>query len=439
VRTAVTRADRRRRRHQAALRLWRAAPLGAAACLALAAIGRLAGWPSIVSLSILAAAAAALSVYVFVSGRPRPVSDDIAAAIDADASLGGELRSASWFADRERQDEWIDLHLARAAERLERTDWSELYPPVRAPRARAATAALVLGTVAVALLFPEYTGLRSRADAQTRAAQTDPNQLPEDLQQALEELFAAAEAGTLDEMATRLSTEQMQELLTKLRELRDVDALKDLSHNLNPDVEGVPKEASQEMKELAERLRKMGEINTNIAEFRKSVEELAKNLSDAAAAEEAEMENARKAPANDEAGDVSQTSNANAPNEPVIQSLKESQAAAGANSVVMMSNKDANAAGPPGMGVGGASGSASGEAKPTNIEAALRQETIEASADTKGPNVEAQVRRKTEQGQATSTFTHGAAGQSDRSRAAAPPPVPEQRRSEIQRYFIRKQ
>lgn len=432
-------ADRRRRRHQATRQLWRAAPLGAAACLALAAVGRLAGWPSIVSLSILATSALTLCIYVFVASRPRPVSDEIAAAIDADGSLGGELRSASWFAARESKDEWIDFHLARAAERLERTNWSELYPPIRAARARAATAALMAGTIAVALLFPEYAGLRSRADAQTTAGQHIPDQLPEDLQQALEELLAAAEAGTLDELASRLSTKEMQQLLSKLRELRDVEALKELSHNLNPDAEGAPKESSEEMKDLAARLRKMGEINPDIAEFRKSVDELAKNLSDAATAEEAEMENARKAPATDESGDMTQTSNANAPNEPVIQSLKESQSAAGANSVVMMSNKDANAAGPPGFGVGGASGSANGEANATNIEAALRQETIEASADTKGPNVEAQVRRKTEQGQATATFTHGTAGPSDRSRAAAPPPVPEERRSDIQRYFIRKQ
>jgi hypothetical protein len=135
---------------------------------------------------------------------------------------------------------------------------------------------------------------------------------------------------------------------------------------------------------------------------------------------------------------LQQASSASSPNEPTIQSLKESQAAAGADSVIMMSNKDANAAGPPGFGVGG-SGSTSGQAKPTNIEAALRQETIEASADTDGPNVEAEVRRKTEQGQASASFTRGAAGQSDRSRATAPPTVPEGRRSDIQRYFIRKQ
>ena len=48
------------------------------------------------------------------------------------------------------------------------------------------------------------------------------------------------------------------------------------------------------------------------------------------------------------------------------------------------------------------------------------------------------LRRKTEQGRSTVGFTQGAAGQFDKSRAAAPPPVPEARRSGVQSYFVRK-
>ena len=51
----------------------------------------------------------------------------------------------------------------------------------------------------------------------------------------------------------------------------------------------------------------------------------------------------------------------------------------------------------------------------------------------------APVRRKTEEGQATAAFTNSAAGKSDRSRASAPPDVPESRRIDVQRYFTRKQ
>ena len=386
---------------------------------------------------MLAAALAVVCVYLFLNSRPRHVSDAAAAAIDADASLAGELRSAGWFATNEKDDAWVDLHLERAANRLEAANWPALYPPVRAPRARAATAVLVVATLAVAVLFPEYTGLRSLS-AETTAKRTPPVTLPEDLQQALEQLLAAAEEGTLDGQSALLSSAEMKELLAKLRELRDTEALKELSHAMSPDAEDVPQRSAQEMKALADRLRHAAEINPDAREFRTSLEQLAKNLSEAAAAEEAGAENARNAPASSEPGDSSQASKASGPNEPTIQSMKESQDAAGSDSVIMMSNKDATAAGPPGFGVGG-SGSTSGEARPTNIEAALRQETIEANSDTSGPNVDADVRRKTEQGQATATFTHGAAGQSDRSRAAAPPPVPEERRSDLQRYFIRKQ
>jgi hypothetical protein len=409
-----------------------------AICLGLAAMSRLLGWPAFVPLSILGAAGLTAILYAFLSRRTHPVSDQTALALDEQASFGGELRSASWFAERENENEWIDLHLTRAAERLERTNWHELYPRVRAPRARAATAAFIAATIAVAMLFPEYTGLRSRASAQT-APRTPPVELPPDLQQALEELLAAAEAGTLDDQSVLLSSAEMKEILAQLRELRDTEALKELSHAMSPDAEdGPPKRSDEEMRALADRLRRAGEINPDVLEFRKTVDELAKNLTDAAAAEEAEYQNARTTRPSDESADLKQAANASSPDEPTIQSLKESPSAAGADSVMMMTNKDATAAGPPGFGVGG-SGATRGEAKPTNIEAALRQETIEANADSKGPNVEAQVRRKTEQGQATATFTQGAAGESDRSHAAAPPPVPEARRSDLQRYFIRKQ
>jgi hypothetical protein len=73
------------------------------------------------------------------------------------------------------------------------------------------------------------------------------------------------------------------------------------------------------------------------------------------------------------------------------------------------------------------------------LEAALRQELIEASRDSAGANVEAEVRRKTEQGDAAVGFTGTASTRSETARAAGAPPVPEARRSDVQRYFIRKQ
>ena len=63
---------------------------------------------------------------------------------------------------------------------------------------------------------------------------------------------------------------------------------------------------------------------------------------------------------------------------------------------------------------------------------------IEANKDHDGANVDSEVRRKTEQGQASVTFTRGSSVKSDKSRAEAPAPVPEARRTNVQRYFTRK-
>jgi hypothetical protein len=70
----------------------------------------------------------------------------------------------------------------------------------------------------------------------------------------------------------------------------------------------------------------------------------------------------------------------------------------------------------------------------------LRQELLEANADALGENVEQEdLRRKTEQGKSSLGFTRAAASRTvDPSRSAAPPPVPEPRRSLLFHYFIRR-
>jgi hypothetical protein len=144
----IAQADRQRRRRYATVRLWRAAPFVAAISLLVALAGRLQNWPP------------ALVGWVMVKGRARPLSDRIAAAIDADANCGGELRSASWFATRQDRNAWTDLHLNRAADRLDDINWSALYPPVRAVRAWVTTSILVVATLAAALVFPQRSAAR---------------------------------------------------------------------------------------------------------------------------------------------------------------------------------------------------------------------------------------------------------------------------------------
>ena len=134
VRAGVARADRLRRSRETARRLWRAAPIAAALSVAVAGASRWAGWPVSVPLGAVALAGASLAGYVYSARRDHAVSDGTAAEIDAHAGLGGELRSAHWFSEREGQNPWIDLHLGRAAERLQGIDWSRLYPAVHSIR-----------------------------------------------------------------------------------------------------------------------------------------------------------------------------------------------------------------------------------------------------------------------------------------------------------------
>jgi hypothetical protein len=93
-------------------------------------------------------------------------------------------------------------------------------------------------------------------------------------------------------------------------------------------------------------------------------------------------------------------------------------------------------------GAGGNNGARTGnQPDPLSIAQALRQETVEASQDTQGKNVEKEdIRRKTEQGEATVGFSRAAPPSTvDRSRAQAPPVVPDARRALLLNYFIRQQ
>ncbi|MEN3340180.1 MAG: hypothetical protein V7647_3856, partial [Acidobacteriota bacterium] len=147
-------ADQRRRAGTASRELWRVAPAVAAAAVCIAAFARWRSWSPVLPLSLLAIAGLALAARTWFLRRHRSVTDAGAARIDDAAGFGGELRSARWFASTGRRDPWTDYHLDRAARRLASVDWPALYPPAVAPRAKAATAFLVLSAVALALPMP---------------------------------------------------------------------------------------------------------------------------------------------------------------------------------------------------------------------------------------------------------------------------------------------
>ena len=426
---------------------WRAAPFVTAASVCVAAASRWRGWSAILPLAVLSAAALVLLGRTYVARREHAISDVVAARIDKAAGLGGELRSASWFALRDTRDAWADYHLDRAARRLGAADWGALYPSIQAGRAKAATAMLALCTVALAVPLPGRTiwpGSTARAATvhATRAQGiADADGLLPEVQKQLEALLAAAENGTAIPAGAPMTAAELRSLVSRLNALRDAGKLKDLARAMTPAAGGKSDEPAKEMQALADRARKAAQMPAVGPEAQDTLQKVSDDMADAAKAAQppndapGETVSSKTAQKSDAApgkkgGDVDEAS---------ITSISEAEAGGGAG-IIMMGNKDdASGKAAPGLGLGGGSDKRTDGGRMADLEAALRRETIEASADNTGDNVQTEAHRKTEHGQATVTYAHSAAGTFDRGRAVAPPPVPESRRAAVQTYFIRPQ
>ena len=444
VRAALAAADRRRRAREASRLLWRAAPVIAAAGLAVAVLRRWTLWSAWTPAIVLIVGAAALLGYILIATRAKTLSDPAAAAIDRDAALGGELRSASWFAARDARDLWADHHLELAAARLDGFDWTGLYPRVRAPRARLASVVMIAGALALTFGLPQRASARrtnaaSPEAARAAAAAGDPRAaallLPPELMKQLEALLAAAERGDTEAAARLATNEELRELLNKLA--ADPDLLAKLAKALAAtDPQKAP--TAKELKALAERARRAAETSAMSQDMREAMEKMAEEA-EAAGAEVAENTEDGEPMTSDgpEKGESGQSNAASSMQELSVQLSRQADAGGGAG-LMMMSSPNDQGGGPPGSGVGGAGGQEQAAAAAAALAAAFKQEVVEASQDNPGDNVDTEIRRKTEQGSSKVGFTQGAAGQFDKSRAAAPPPVPEARRSGVQSYFVRK-
>lgn len=447
VQRELATADRRRRGQDASRAFWHLAPFAAAVCLVFAAATRWQGWSAALPLGALGIAALILVARVVFARRAHTFSDAVAARIDEAAGLGGELRSAGWFASRDTRDSWTDHHLDRAARRLGDFDWRTLYPPTRAPRAKTVTAVLAVSTVALAMLLPGRESIWPGASAKAAAAHalrakemTDAELLLPEVQKELEALLAAAETGTAAPGGTPMTATELRSLINRLNALRDAGRLKDLARAMAPPGAGSD-EPSKEMTAISERAKKAAQMPTVAPEVRDTLQKVADDMSDAAMAskppgenpsETTSSKNAQKSDANPgkEGGDVDEAS---------ITSISEAEAGGGAGIIMMGSKDEASGKSSPGIGMGGGSAERTDGGSMADLEAALRRETIEASTDNGGQNVQTEARRKTEHGQATVTYANSAAGTFDRGRAVAPPPVPESRRAAVQTYFIRPQ
>ena len=428
VQDLVAGADRRRRRRFVLRAVSAILPWAAGAALVVALVGRVGGLAPAVTVVATVVLVLAVGLYALLRMRSTDEADVVAARVDADAGLAGELRSAHWFATGPRQDEWTSFHLARAAEHAERVDWAGLYPPIRAFKAWAGSFVLVAVAVAVALSTPPPSAPLEAAmlveDGQLLDAEFL-DSLPLELREELEALLEGMADGSISAEVAEATLEELQELM-----------------------ESIDPELSEQLAELAEQAAEAGglkppdedELNANAGmpeDVRWAVEDLASRLANA----EAERETNEANPAaSEETGEMGAGSDQAALSEATDDSAKLTREAAedpGASRMIMGGAGAMGGDSRPGAG-GNRPGQEEAEQRAL-IAAVLRQELVEASVDALGENVETEdIRKQTEQGRATVGFTRVAPPTAvDRSRAQAPPVVPDARRLLLYTYFIR--
>lgn len=433
-----------RRAREARHQMWRAAPVAAGVVVCTAALSRWAGWPLVVPASVLLLGALMLWVFRYVNSRKAPVSDRAAAAIDADAGMGGELRSAGWFAARDTSDPWTVLHLSRASARMASLNWPALYPPLPEGRSKLATAGLLVAAAIVAFTLPERAAARAQTMAaagakSTAAAQAGPSavvSLDPELQKALEALLAMAADGTLPTVDAIENDAQLRNALAKMAALTDAQLLAALKRALAANPDARTRAAAESIQNLADAAKRAAAEGTLSQETLDALEKLADDVEFAQAEESTNADASEAAGGGAQKGDAGDSDAAAGSDEVSIQFAKSADPGGGAG-MLMMSGQNAQPGGPPGAGVGG-SGSQDAAASAGSIDAALKHEVLEASQDTPDTDKDSEIRRRTEHGNATVQFTRGEAAQFDRTRAAAPPPIPEARRQGVQTYFVRR-
>ena len=436
LRDVVAQADRQRRARIADRLLSRAAPLAAAGLLALAVVGRFAGWPRWLPLAALGVTAVVLGVFAVIQRRAHPTSDAIASTVDADAGLKGELRSAHWFevvAPEPDRDSWAAYHIDVAADRAAKVDWPALYPAVQAGRQWAGTALLSAAIIAMSVALPARVSTAPVAEGSIDPALAA--QLPPDLAKKLAALMAQLQAGEADAKAKQLSLEEMKALMAKL----DPAMQKKLAEMLEKMAMAGPQDKAKTDKADARPERAENSAAGLPEDVRWAQEDLAQR---AAQGNEDRQTNAKNPSASSETGEKGKGS-----------AQAEQQKAGAAETATPMVREAAadpggkmmmGGGGPMGgdsrPGAGGNQGAQQGAAEALLLAQALKKDTLEAHADALGENVEKDdLKKKTEQGKSALGYTRVAETRTfDPSRAAAPPPVPEARRQLLLNYFIRK-
>jgi hypothetical protein len=443
LRAKIASIDRLRRSRASVALIARLAPYAAGLGLVLSLAARWFGWSWAVPGVYLGTAVAALIATLTWGRRSLEVSDASATAIDAHAGLKGELHSAHWFAAHEaphaegdaEPGQWAAFHVAQASGKIDATDWSSLYPPVRAAKQWLASGAL--GAVAVIALIngPRSTAaiLAEQGLSPEQAAMAKLDMLPADIQKKIDELLAAIKSGELSAEAARLKVDEIRALLDKLNAAEEAKAKGEALDNKNVGNSDDPDD------ELSKKAEELADASAGLPEDVKwSIDDLAARLANADATKrETNKDNASASEKTGEKGNASdEAEKSDMAQAAGMQMVRE--AASDAAEGQMMNGGGGAMGGDSRPGAGGNQGG-QGEGKLAALKEALRQEMIQAQADQLGaPNIDTEIRRKTEESKAKVGFSRVATPTSfDRSRAALPPPVPEAHRSLLQRYFHR--
>jgi hypothetical protein len=437
VRDAVSRADRQRRSRLATRALVRLIPAAAAAVLIIAIAARWAGWPVFVTAAAFGVLAVGLIAYTFYRRRARAISDRIALSVDSDANLGGELRSAHWFATTGSGDEWAAYHVERAADRVDTIDWAALYPPVRAMKTWAVSAVLVAAAVAFSIDLP---GLRpqSRAEAADAGAAAGAaiatEEIPAELRKRIEELLAAMMAEKMTDKEAAMKLANLKELMDQL----DPSLQKKLAELMKKQPLGADAQTKRRDHDEEDKAERAENSAAGLPEdVRWGLEDLAARLASANLDRKTAENNPAASSETGEMGRGSEQAQQAGQNQ--MQLMREAAKDPGAAQMMMggagMMGGDSQA------GAGGNSAQKAGQADAKSIAEALRRELVEAAADARGENVPIEdIRRKTEQGKSTLGFSRVMPlATFDHSRTAAPPAVPVARHPLLYNYFIRKQ
>lgn len=414
-------------RHRAARRqrAWRGAPLFAAGFLALAVVGRLSGWPPLLALAGGAALALLLAGYALLPRRARRVSDAEATALDDRGALGGELRSAHWFAGQDDGGAWVTHHLSRAIDRIRQTAWQDLYAPERAPRAYAGTAILVVAAIIVAVAGPR-TRAAIAPGVQDNPAAAGPVGRPltvVEIERQLAALLANLEAGQARDGRVA-SADDVRKLLERVRE----------SQRKN---DGRPAASVDE--NLRERLDKASKMESLDADMRSALDDLKSALQASRDQNAKANDGPREATGKTDAapGNQAQSGKSDGKPDPSAQMTSDSQPGSGFG-IVAMANNPQGDPGKPGLGLGGGEGGSPNAGVMVDLAAALRQESLQTGAGESAGDPATDLRHKTDRGTASVAFSRGAAAAAVRGRANAVPIVPEARRPAARAYFQRK-